>query len=63
MNDIESAYKETHRVLKDGGMFCGCFCIKGEDKKTDWFIEKLYTPKGYFTPPFENKEKILRREK
>ena len=49
----EAAYQETFRVLKSGGIFCGCFYIKDENKRTDWFIEKLYTPKGFFTPPYE----------
>lgn len=51
--DKEAAYWETFRVLKPGGIFCGCFYIKGENNRTDWFIEKLYTPKGFFTPPYE----------
>ena len=41
------------RVLKPGGIFCGCFYVKGENRRTDWFVEKIYTPKGYFTPPYE----------
>jgi len=59
--DKNAAYKETHRVLKDGGIFCGCFYVKDENKRTDWFIEKLYTPKGYFTPPYENKETLYKK--
>jgi len=51
--DKEAAYQEIFRVLKPGGIFCGCFYIKGENRRTDWFIEKLYTPKGFFTPPYE----------
>lgn len=50
----EAAYEETLRVLKPGGIFCGCFYIQGENKRTDWFIKHLYTPKGFFTPPYEN---------
>ena len=26
--DKEAAYRETYRVLKTGGTFCGCFCCK-----------------------------------
>ena len=51
--DKEAAYREVFRVLKLGGIFCGCFYVKGENKSTDWFVEKIYTPKGYFTPPYE----------
>lgn len=51
--DKEAAYAETFRVLKRGGVFCGCFYIKGENRRTDWFVDKLYTPKGFFTPPYE----------
>jgi ubiquinone/menaquinone biosynthesis C-methylase UbiE len=51
--DKEAAYQETFRVLKPGGTFCGCFYIKGQNRRTDRFIEKMYVPKGFFTPPFE----------
>lgn len=51
--DKQAAFRETFRVLKPGGVFCGCFYVRGENRRTDWFIEKLYVPKGFFTPPFE----------
>lgn len=51
--DKEAAFQETFRVLKPGGTFCGCFYIAGQNKRTDWFIDHLYTPKGFFTPPFD----------
>lgn len=59
--DKEAAYAETYRVLKPGGIFCGCFYIAGENKRTDWFIQKLYTPKGFFTPPYETAASLRTR--
>ena len=59
--DKEAAYQETFRVLKPSGIFCGCFYIRGENKRTDWFIEKLYTPKGFFTPPYETRSSLKAR--
>jgi ubiquinone/menaquinone biosynthesis C-methylase UbiE len=61
--DKDAAYSQTYRVLKKGGILCGCFYVVGESKRTDWFIEKLYIKKGYFTPPFETKESLERRVK
>lgn len=57
----EAAYREVYRVLRSGGTFCGCFYVKGENRRTDWFIEKLYTPKGFFTPPYETAESLRQR--
>lgn len=59
--DKEAAYAQTFRVLKPGGLFCGCFYIKGENRRTDWFVDKLYTPKGFFTPPYETVNSLRRR--
>lgn len=49
----EAAYREIFRVLRPNGIFCGCFYVEGENRRTDWFVKKIYTPKGYFTPPYE----------
>lgn len=59
--DKEAAYRETFRVLKKGGIFCGCFYIAGQNSRTDWFIDHLYVRKGFFTPPFETKESLQNR--
>ena len=59
--DKEKAYRETFRVLKPGGVFCGCFYVRGGCKRTDWFIRTLYVPKGYFTPPFETERSLRQR--
>lgn len=61
--DKAAAYREVFRVLKPGGIFCGCFYVKDENKRTDWFIEKIYTPKGYFTPPYETAHSLEKRLK
>ena len=61
--DKEASYRETCRVLKKGGVFCGCFYIKGEFSRTDWFVQHMYVPKGFFTPPFETKESLKTRLK
>ena len=59
--DKEAAFAETFRVLKPGGTFCGCFYIAGQNKRTDWFIDHLYTPKGFFTPPFDTVISLYKR--
>lgn len=59
--DKDAAYRETFRVLKKGGTFCGCFYIQEGCRRTDWFIEHLYVPKGFFTPPFETEQSLRER--
>ena len=59
--DKEAAYRETFRVLKKGGTFCGCFYIRDECGRTDWFIRHLYQPKGFFTAPYETQDSLRNR--
>ena len=59
--DKEAAYRETFRVLKPGGTFCGCFYVQGGHKRTDWFVRHIYQPGGFFTPPYETEESLRTR--
>ncbi len=59
--DKEAAYRETYRVLKPGGIFCGCFYVQVGHKRTDWFIRHLYEPAGFFTPPYETEDSLRKR--
>ena len=59
--DKDAAFRETCRVLKKGGVFCGCFYIAGEFGRTDWFVKHMYVPKGFFTPPFETAKSLKER--
>ncbi len=46
---------------KKGGVFCGCFCIRGRCWRTDRMIGHLYVPRGFFTPPFETRGSLRAR--
>lgn len=51
--DKNSAWNETRRVLRGGGTFCGCMYVKGENRRTDLFVEKFCNTCGFFSPPHE----------
>ena len=59
--DKERAFAETFRVLKKGGMFCGCFYIKGEKRMTDFVVNRFLSAKGWFTPPFQTKTELEKK--
>ena len=58
--DKNKAFRETFRVLKNGGTFIACFYIKGKNKRTDWLVHRILSKKGWFTPPFPNEEQLLK---
>ena len=59
--DKDAAFLETWRVLKKGGIFTGCYYIKGINRRTDTLIRTLYVPAGFFTPPFDTMESLKKR--
>lgn len=59
--DKEKAFAETARVLKKGGIFCGCFYIRGECRRTDFVVNHILSKKGWFTPPFQTLPQLKQR--
>ena len=59
--DKEKAYSEVNRVLRPGGRLIGCFCIRGESRRTDWLMRRILSPRGWFTPPFETYDSLMAR--
>ena len=57
----EAAWRETYRVLKPNGLFCGCFYVEVENAHTDRYIRRFYVKRGFFTPPFETKDSLRTR--
>ena len=60
---IGGLYSRYVRDDAKGGVFCVCFYIKGENKRTDWLIDHVYTTKGFFTPSFETRKNLVYRLK
>ena len=59
--DLPRCFHEVYRVLKPGGTFCGCFYVKGEQKRTDWFVRRVYEKIGFFTQPYETASSLKAR--
>ena len=59
--DKEAAYRETFRVLRPGGTFCGCFYVSGACRRTDRLIRRAYEPMKFFTPPYETVDSLRER--
>jgi ubiquinone/menaquinone biosynthesis C-methylase UbiE len=59
--DKERAFIEINRVLKNGGIFTGCFYVKGITKRTDFFINSIFVRGGTFRPPFYDKNETVER--
>ena len=61
--DKSAAYNEIFRVIKPGGIFCGCMYVKGENRRTDFFVENFCNRVGVFTPPHETLKSLESRLK
>ncbi len=59
--DKDAAFVETNRVLKKGGVFCGCFYVKNSNAHTDKMIKRFYIKSGFFTEPFDTVESLRQR--
>ena len=59
--DKQAAFSETCRVLKKGGIFCGCFYVKDANTHTDKMINRFYIRSGFFTPPFDTVDSLRER--
>lgn len=57
--DKERAFRETWRVLKNGGTFTACFYIKEKSKITDWLVKNILSKKGWFTSNVKNISEIF----
>ena len=61
--DKSTAYNEIFRVIKPNGIFCGCMYVKGENQRTDFFVENFCNRVGVFTPPHETLKSLELRLK
>ena len=59
--DKDSAWRETRRVLRHDGIFCGCMYVKGENARTDIFVKQFCDRQGFFCPPHETLSSLQKR--
>lgn len=59
--DKAAAWSETWRVLRNGGIFCGCMYVKEQNSRTDFFVEKFCERQGFFSPPYETLSSLQNR--
>ena len=59
--DKPAAFSEMRRVLKFGGIFCGCTYVAGINRRTDFFVEKFCVPMNFFSPPFETLDSLQKK--
>ena len=57
--DKNKALKEIARITKPKGQFLGCFYVKGVKKSTDTVVNKYYSKKGWFKPPYYTIEEVI----
>ena len=55
----EREFSEVARVMKNNGIFLGCFYIKGENRRSDFIVNTVLAKKGWFTPPFQTKSDVF----
>ena len=51
--DKQASYRETLRVLKPGGIFCGCFYVSGEHQRTDCSSAMSMSPRNFLPRPMK----------
>jgi ubiquinone/menaquinone biosynthesis C-methylase UbiE len=61
--DKEAAHQECLRVLKPGGIFCGCMYVSGRQRRTDWIIRNVYQRLKFMSPPQETMGSLKKRLK